>query len=317
MHRVAVVVLPPVVTFDISIPSLILGNARVNGAPAYEVVLCTPQPGTIPSRDGVDLVVRRGLATLRKADTVIVTGACERHRADSSLLREPRRAHAAGKRMASICTGAFVLAQAGILDGRRATTYWRYSEEFRQRFPAVKLDPDVLFVEDGTVFTSAGVAAGIDLCLHLVSRDFGAGVANDVARHAVVPPARAGGQAQFIPHAIAATTGNSLAALREWVQKNLHRPISLADLAARARTSERTLTRRFRRETGTSPLQWLLALRIDRAKELLETTRLPMDRVAEHSGLGNADSLRQHFARRLGVSPAAYRASFRQDRMRA
>lgn len=314
MHRVVVVALPPVNTFDISIPGLILGNALVDGKPAYEVRICTPRPGTVKASDGLSLVVRRGLGILKDADTVIVAGTGARNSIEPAVLKALQRAHKASKRVASICTGAFALAHAGLLDGRSATTYWLYSEEFRRRFTAIDVRPDVLFVEDGNVVTSAGVAAGIDLCLHLVAQDYGAAAANDVARLAVVQPARAGGQAQFIQRRSIAGKDGGLGALREWAIKNLENPISLSDLAARAHLSERTLTRRFREETGTSPLQWLLQQRIDRARELLETTTLPMDQLAEHSGLGNADSLRQHFSRRLGISPGAYRAAFRHDR---
>jgi len=314
MHRVAVVALPPANTFDVSIPGLILGNAQVGGKPAYEVRVCTPHPGTIEASDGMGLVVRWGLGILKDADTIIVAGIGARNSIEPAVLTALQRAHKASKRVASICTGAFALAQAGLLDGRSATTYWLYSEEFRRRFTAVDVRPDVLFVEDGNVVTSAGVAAGIDLCLHLVTQDYGAASANDVARLAVVQPARAGGQAQFIQRPINPGKDAGLGAVREWARKNLEKPISLSHLAARARLSERTLTRRFHEETGTSPLQWLLQQRIDRARELLETTTLPMDRLAEHSGLGNADSLRQHFARRLGISPGAYRAAFRHDR---
>jgi transcriptional regulator GlxA family with amidase domain len=315
MHRVAIVAVPPVTTFDIAIPSMILGNARIGGEPGYEVRVCTLHPGTIATSDAVGLVVRWSLRILKDADTVIVTGAGSRDTLDPGVLSALQRAHKSCKRVASICTGAFALAQSGILDGRSATTYWLYSEEFRRRFAAVDVRPDVLFVEDGNVVTSAGAAAGIDLCLHLVAKDYGAAVANDVARLAVVSPARAGGQAQFIQRPVVPETQASLAATREWARKNLEKPISLSDLAARSHLSERTLTRRFREETGISPLQWLLQQRIDRARELLETTTLPMDWVAQHSGLGNADSLRQHFSRRLSISPGAYRAAFRHDRL--
>jgi len=314
MHRVAIVAVPPFSTFDIAIPSLLFGMARVGGEPAYEVKVCTRNPGVVPTSDGVHVVVSSSLRALRNADTVVVTGAGSRDSVDETVLEALRRAHGGSKRVASICSGAFALAQAGILDGLAATTYWVYSEEFRSRFPAVELRPDVLFVEHGNVITSAGAAAGIDLCLHLIANDFGAAVANEVARLAVVSPARAGGQAQFIRQPVAAARGSSLGAMREWAQRNLAKPLSLSDLAARAHVSERTLTRRFREEAGVSPLQWLLRQRMERARELLETTRLAMDQVAARSGLGNADSLRQHFARRLGVSPGAYRASFRHDR---
>jgi transcriptional regulator GlxA family with amidase domain len=315
MHRVAVLAVPPVTTLDVAIPALILGNARVDGAPGYEVRVCTHRPGTIATVEGLGLVVRWSLRILKDADTVIVVGTGSRETIDPVVLGALQRAHRSARRVASICTGAFALAQAGLLDGRSATTYWVYSEDFRRRFAAVDVRPDVLFVEDGSVVTSAGAAAGIDLCLHLVAKDYGAAVANDVARLAVVAPVRAGGQAQFVQRPVVLEKESSLAATREWARKNLEKPISLSQLAARSHLSERTLTRRFREETGTSPLQWLLQQRIDRARELLETTTLRMEQVAEHSGLGNADSLRQHFSRRLGIPPGAYRAAFRHDRV--
>ncbi|KAF1720901.1 GlxA family transcriptional regulator [Pseudoxanthomonas wuyuanensis] len=313
MHHVAVLALPPVTAFDLAIPGLILGNARVDGAPGYEVKLCTPRPGTVASADaaqGLDLVIRQGLGILRQADTIIVVGSGSREPLDPVVIRALQRAHKACRRMVSLCTGAFALAQAGLLEGRGATTFWLRADELRSRFPAIEVRPDVLFVEDGSIVTSAGVAAGIDLCLHLVMRDYGAAVANEVARMTVVAPVRAGGQAQFIPRPASQQRGDSLAPLREWACRHLDRPISLAELARRAHLSERTLTRKFRAETGTSPLQWLLQQRLGRARELLETTALPMERIAESCGLGSADSLRQHFAGRIGIAPAAYRAAF-------
>lgn len=317
MHRVAVLVLPPVTAFDISIPGLILGNVRIDGAPGYEIRMCTHRRGAVACVDaaqGVEIAIRWGLGILRQADTIIVVGSGSRDPIDPAVAHALQRAHRASTRVVSLCTGAFALAQAGLLEGRGATTYWLRSQELRERFPGVDVRPDVLFVEDGNVVTSAGVAAGIDLCLHLVMRDYGAAVANEVARLAVVAPVRAGGQAQFIPRPANPERGDSLATLREWALRNLDQPISLAALARRSHQSERTLTRRFRAETGTSPLQWLLQQRLGRARELLETTALSMGRVAEACGLGTADSLRQHFADRIGVSPAAYRAAFGHGR---
>lgn len=320
MHRVAVLAVPPVTAFDLSIPGLILGNARIDGAAGYEVKLCTGRPGTIACVDaasGLGLSIRRGLGIVRQAQTLIVVGSGSRAPLDPAVARALQRAHKAGKRMVSLCTGAFALAQAGLLDGRSATTYWLRADELRARFPAIDVRPDVLFVEDGNLLTSAGVAAAIDLCLHLVMRDYGAAVANEVARMSVVAPIRAGGQAQFIQQPAGRESGQSLAPLRDWASRHLDRPLTLADLARRAHLGERTLTRRFRAETGTSPLQWLLQQRLGRARELLETTTLPMDRVAERCGLGTADTLRQHFAGKIGLSPAAYRATFGHGRAAA
>jgi transcriptional regulator GlxA family with amidase domain len=310
MHRVVVIAVPPVNTFDLSIPELIFRGVEIDGRPAYDVQVCTAEPGILPSDGAFDLFVRHGLEAVAEADTVMVTGGMGRDDVPPVVLETLRAAAAAGKRLASICTGAFVLAAAGLLEGRRATTYWVKSDIFRQRYPAVTLEPDVLFVEDGPVFTSAGLAAGIDLCLHLVRCDHGAAAANAVARLAVVAPVRPGGQAQFIETPLPAETGVSLAATRAWALQNLDEPLTLTDLARHANNSVRTLTRRFRTETGLSPLQWLLHQRINRARELLESTNLPMDLVATRSGLGSSDSMRQHLTRRVGLTPIAYRRTF-------
>lgn len=317
-HRVAVVAVPPVTTFDLSIPELVLGEAMVDGAPGYRVRVCTARPGPVATNSSLEITVRHGLQAAADADTVIVTGTGARDDIDPRVLAMLRRCAIAGKRIASICTGAFVLAQAGLLDGRRATTYWAKSDEFAGRYPEVELRPDVLYVEDGNIVTSAGLSAGIDLCLHLVRTDYGAATANAVARLMVASPVRPGGQAQFIRTPLPPETGTSLTETRSWALDRLHEPLTRAALANHARTSIRTLTRRFHAETGLSPLQWLLHQRIIRAQELLETTDLPMDRVAHLSGLATTDSLRKHLSRRTGLTPSAYRAAFTQhpDRLR-
>ncbi|OPC80330.1 AraC family transcriptional regulator [Embleya scabrispora] len=311
VHRIAVVAVPPVTTFDLSIPELVLGAVELaDGAPGYEVRVCTADPGAVVGTGSLDIVVPHGLDTIDTADTVVVTGTGARADADPRILTTLRTAAAAGKRVASICTGAFVLAQAGLLDGRAATTYWTMTDEFRRRFPAVDLRPDVLYVEDGPILTSAGLSAGIDLCLHLIRTDHGAAIANTVARLVVAAPVRPGGQAQFIETPLPAETGVSLAETRAWALARLDRPLTLADLAAHANTSVRTLTRRFHAEAGLSPLQWLLHQRIDRARELLESTNLTMEQVAHNSGIGTTDSLRKHLLRRTGLTPSGYRAAF-------
>ncbi|GAA3032231.1 GlxA family transcriptional regulator [Streptosporangium longisporum] len=310
MHRIAVIATPPVTVFDLSIPEMLFGAVEVDAAPGYEVVVCTADPGVVAGTYSLGVTVHHGLDAVDGADTVMVTGSGARDGADPRVLAVLRHAAKAGRRIASICTGAFTLAQAGLLDGRGATTYWVYSGELIRRFPAVDVQPDVLYVEDGRILTSAGLTAGIDLCLHMIRADHGAAVANTVARLVVFAPVRPGGQAQFIDSPLPAERGTSLAGTREWALGRLHEPLTLSDLASHARTSVRTLTRRFHAETGLSPLQWLLHQRVQRARELLETTRLPMDQVAGHSGLGSADSLRQHLVRRLGLTPSAYRATF-------
>ncbi|MEU0542482.1 helix-turn-helix domain-containing protein [Nocardia sp. NPDC005978] len=310
MHRIAVLAIPPVISFDVGIPEIVFPAVRVDGLPAYEVVMCTADPGAVPGYTGRSYLIDAGLEAVAAADTVIVTGAGSRDDCDPRVLLALRAATAAGTRIASICTGAFALAQAGLLDHRPATTYWLYSQEMRERFPTVDLQPDVLFVDDGQVLTSAGLAAGLDLCVHIVRRDHGAAVANTVARLAVVAPIRPGGQAQFIETPLPPETGAALAATRAWALTRLDEPIGLRELAAHAHTSTRTLTRRFRAETGSSPLQWLLHQRVDRARELLEVTDLPIDEVARRSGLGTAESLRLHLTRRHGLPPSAYRKAF-------
>jgi transcriptional regulator GlxA family with amidase domain len=310
MHRIVVVAVPPVTTFDLSIPELVFGHTLVDGRPGYDVRICTPDPGTVVTTGSIDVVVPLGLDTLAEADTVVVTGTGARQDVDPRVLSALRHAADQGKRIASICTGAFVLAQAGLLDGRGATTYWLFSAELCHRFPAVDVRADVLYVEDGPILTSAGLAAGIDLCLHIVRADYGATVANAVARLAVVAPVRPGGQAQFIDSPLPPENGTSLAGTRAWALERLRQPLTLADLAAHANTSVRTLTRRFHAETSLSPLQWLLHQRVDRARELLEATDLAIEHVAAQSGLGTADSLRLHLLRRVGLTPTTYRATF-------
>ena len=310
MHRIGVIAVPPVTAFDLSIPELIFTAAQVDGAPAYDVAVCTPEPGVVATTGSVGLVVEHGLGALSEADTVMVTGSGRREDFDPRILAALRAAPGEGRRLASICTGAFALASAGVLDGRAATTYWPYTEELARRFPRVSVQASVLFTDDGGVLTSAGVAAGMDLCLHMIRADHGAAVANRVARLAVVAPVRHGGQRQFIESPLPPERGLSLAPTRAWALERLDDELTLAHLAAHARTSVRNLTRRFHAETGLSPLQWLLHQRVDRARELLESTTLPMDQVARHAGFGTAESLRQHFTQRTGLTPSGYRASF-------
>lgn len=310
MHRVAVLAVPPVKPFDLAMPSTLLESAVVDGEPAYEITVCTAEPGIVAASGGIEVVIRRGLDAIDTADTVIVPSTGSRHDADPVTLAALREAAAAGKRIASICSGAFVLAQAGLLDGRTATTHWGLADEFRAAFPAVHLDAEVLFADEGRILTGAGSAAGIDLCLHLIRRDCGAAVANAAARASVVTPVRMGGQSQFVDTPLPPETGSSLAAARTWALQHLDRPISLPDLAREANVSVRTLNRRFMAETGSTPFQWLLQQRLQRARELLEATELSIDQVARRSGFGTAESLRQHLVRHIGLAPRAYRDAF-------
>lgn len=306
MHRIVFVVVAPVYSFDLAIARMVLDT--VSG---YEIVVCTALPGRVAAVGGPDVVVDRDLTAVRGAETCIVIGGGGREDTEPQVLDAVRAAAEAGARMAAICTGTFVLAQAGVLDGRRATTHWGLTGELARRHPGVRVVPDVLYVADGPVLTSAGAAACIELCLHLIRTDLGAAAAATAGRLAVVAAPRPGDQAQVVDTPLPATEDTSLAATREWALRRLDEPLTLTDLAAHARVSVRTLTRRFHAETGQSPLRWLLHRRVDRARQLLETSTLPMDLVARHSGLGSADSLRQHLLRRTGLTPTAYRRSFR------
>ncbi|MEU4349852.1 helix-turn-helix domain-containing protein [Streptomyces sp. NPDC023838] len=309
-HRLVVIAPSPVSMFNLAIPELLFAKVEIDGAPGYELTVCTPEPGPVATTGGLDLYVGRGLEAVADADTVLVAGTGERYALDPRTVEAVRAAAADGRRITSICSGAFVLAEAGLLDGRSATTYWELADELRRRYPALDLKGDVLYVEDGGIMTSSGYAAGIDMCLHIIRSDYGAAVANQVARAALVAPVRPGGQTQFTQTPLPAERGVACADTRGWAMRNLDKPLTLTDLARHAGVSVRTLTRRFHAESGVSPLQWLLHQRIERAKELLETTTLAMDQIAEASGLGSADSLRAHLVRRTGLTPSSYRATF-------
>ena len=315
-HRVAVLAVAEAVGFDLCIPPLVMRAAvRADGTPLYEVAVCGVPAGPVRMTSGFSAVLDHGPEVLAEADTVIVPGThAEGPRRRGVLDGELAAALALvrpGTRMISICTGAFVLGAAGLLDGRRATTHWRFVERFRQLYPRVAVDPEVLFVDDGDVLTSAGLAAGLDLCLHVVRSDFGSEVANRAARYCVVPPWRDGGQSQFIDAPVPETGGSGVAATRAWAVGRLAEPLDLEALAGHARMSVRTFSRRFRAETGVSAGTWLIQQRVRRARELLEETDLPVEEVARRSGLGTAASLRQHLRTAIGVAPLAYSRTFR------
>jgi transcriptional regulator GlxA family with amidase domain len=312
MHRVVVLLLPPVVGFDATIPPTLFGNAvDAEGNALYDVVSCGLTPGPVMSTIGFDLVVAAGPEVLATADTVVIPGTrYPPARVDGVLPEEATAAMALirpGTRLVSICTGAFVLAAAGLLDGRPATTHWKFAAALRRLYQDVRVDENVLFVDDGDVLTSAGLAAGIDLCLHIIRSDHGAQVANAVARYCVVPPWREGGQAQFIDRQVPAPDDFSTAATREWALQHLDEELTVQRLARHARMSPRTFNRRFREETGQSPGVWVRDRRIDRARELLESRDLPVDEVARLSGLGSGGNLRHHLRRGVGMSPSSYR----------
>ena len=307
MHHVVALIAGEVVAFDLAIPDQVFGGERDR----YTWALCAPQAGPVPTENGFDVVAPHGLEALATADTVIVPGIGDRAGPPPVAALDALRAAAdRGARVASICTGAFVLAAAGLLDGRRATTHWRYAAALARAYPRVHVDPDVLYVDEGAVLTSAGVAAGIDLCLHLVRRDHGAAVANAVARRMVVAAHREGGQAQFVERPLPAAAGESLAATRAWMEDRLAEPLTVAAMGRHAGYSARSFARRFRAETGTTPLQWLIARRLAEAQRLLERTGLSVEEVAARCGFAGAVGLRQHFARAVGTSPTAYRRTF-------
>jgi transcriptional regulator GlxA family with amidase domain len=316
VHQVAVLALDGAVAFDLGVPAQVFGAARTaTGRRLYQVRTCTADGGPIRTSAGFQILPEHGPDILTTADTVIIPGIHVGHREEPAHLRPLEEAALsrvpASARMVSICTGAFVLAATGRLDGRPATTHWAHADRFRELFPLVDLNPDVLFVDDGEVLTSAGVAAGIDLCLHIVRRDHGSEVANAAARRCVVPPWRDGGQAQFIQRTLPPPDGASTSTARAWALGRLHEPLDLAAMAAHARMSVRSFTRRFRHETGLSPSQWLTGQRVEHARLLLETTDLAIDEVARQAGFGTSVSLRQHLHAAVGVAPLAYRRTFR------
>ncbi len=309
---VAVAVVSGTAQFELAVACEVFGIDRPELTPDwYGFKLCAAEPGPVRTAGGLVLDTPYGVADLVTADTVIVPAAGGDPAQRPELVAALRAAYANGARLASICTGAFLLAEAGLLDGRRATTHWMHAAELAARYPAVDVDPNVLYVDDGRILTSAGTAAGIDLCLHLVRLDLGTDVANAVARRMVVPPHRDGGQAQYVDQPLPRRDDDAFGALLDWVLARLDQPLTLAQMAGQANVSVRTLVRRFEAATATTPLQWLLAQRVRRAQHLLESSDEPVERVASLAGFGTAANLRQHFTRTVGVAPLHYRRTFR------
>ncbi len=308
---VAVLAYDGVNAFELGIATEVFGLSNM-GPDWYRVIVCADQPGVPLATGGsVKVVADAGLASLRRAGTIIVPGWQDIDAAPpEALLEALRRAHARGARIASICAGVFVVAAAGLLDGRRVAVHWMHAEVLARKYPLLRVDPNVLYVDDGDIMSSAGRAAGLDLCVHIVRRDFGAEVANGVARRLVIPAHREGGQAQFIPSPVL-SEGDPLLALRAWVRDNLDRALTIDDLATKVRMSRRTFIRRFEEATGVSPGEWVLQERTARARSLLEATRLSIEQVATAVGFSSADALRHHFRSRLDTSPARYRGGFR------
>lgn len=316
MHSVAVVCFPDMIAYDLSIAFEAFSRVPMpNGENGYRVLVCGSDRVVTagPIRIGVD----HGLDVLAGADTIIVPGHLDvTTETPASVIDALRAAYAAGARIASICTGAFTLAAAGLLDGRRATTHWIAADQFRTTYPAVALDLDVLYVDDGQILTSAGASAGLDLCLHMVQRDHGAAAAATAAKLAVAPLHRSGGQAQFIVRNTLPVNvvgeETRLDALLAWIEQNAHRELTLADIADRAAMSVRTLNRRFQAETGQTPMQWVTGVRIRHAQALLESTSHGVERIGRDVGFTSAANFREHFRRLSGVAPQSYRDTFRQ-----
>ncbi|BCM65476.1 MULTISPECIES: GlxA family transcriptional regulator [Streptomyces] len=311
-ERVVVLALDGVYPFELGIPSRIFGAADGH----YEVLTCSVDGRPVRTNADFTVGVAHGPEILETADTVVVASMATSH-IPTELSDEIAAALARIRpdaRIVSICTAAFVLAEAGLLDGRRATTHWQVAELFRRRYPRVDLDPDVLFVADGRILTSAGAASGVDICLHIVRTDHGSELANAVARRCVVPPFRDGGQAQYIEQPVPESGAASTAATRAWALERLDEPLTLADLAGHARMSLRTFARRFNDEVGLSPGRWLIQQRVARARHLLEASDLPVDRIAAEVGFATGASLRQHLNAAIGVSPQAYRRTFQRTR---
>ncbi|HKT82919.1 MAG TPA: helix-turn-helix domain-containing protein [Solirubrobacterales bacterium] len=314
MHRVVALCLEGVVAFDLAAPAQAFSVAwRKGGGAFYEFSTCSLDGRPLRSTTGFGVVPEGDHSLLEEADTVVVPAYFDIFSAPpQEAIAALRAAADRGARVISICTGAFALAHAGLLDGRRATTHWAFAAEMARRFPAVEVDAAALYLDEGAVMTSAGLSAGIDLCLHVIREDCGAAVGEQVARHMVAAPHREGGQAQFIerPDPPAVALG-SLEATRRWAVEHLAEPLDVAAMSRHAGVSPRTFARRFREETGTTPLQWLLNRRVQEARRLLEESELPIDAVAWQSGFGTAASLRDHFRRITATTPTAYRRSFR------
>ena len=311
-RRVVVLAYDGLCTFEFGIVVELFGLRRQNlGVEWYDFEVCSAERGPIRATGGIRVEARRGLRCFEQAGTIVIPGWRDADEAPPQpLVRALRSAHAGGARLVSICSGVFVLAATGLLDGKRVTTHWRYVDRLRARFPKVRVEPDVLYVDEGSILTSAGSAAGIDLCLHIVRCEFGAEIANEIARRLVMPPHREGGQAQYVREPMPSTGTGGLAPLMQWAQSHLDKTLQVEDLARKAAMSPRTFARRFGEQTGTTPHQWLTYQRLLAAQRRLETTVESIDQVAEAVGLQTAATLRQHFSRVLGTTPTAYRRQF-------
>lgn len=310
-HRVVALAGPPQSAFELASAAEVFGVRRPGLPAGYDFGVCAERPGALPTLAGYDMLVAHGLAALEAADTVVIPGWQRRDQpASPEVIDAIVRAHRRGARIVAICSGAFLIAQTGLLDHRRATTHWRMAAELAERFPRVQVDPDTLYIDLGDVATSAGTAAGIDLCLHLARTDHGAAYAAQVARHMVMPPHREGGQLQYAAVPPPAHPPESLATVLDWAVEQLPGPLTVDDLAARANVSPRTLARRFTDQLGVSPGRWLLQQRITAARTLLEETELTVETIAIRAGLSSAANLRRRFRAMVNTTPAAYRRAF-------
>jgi len=313
MKTVAVIVQTGFTPFEFGVACEAFGLDRTDdGVPSFDFRVCTAEPGAVASSLGFTINVENDLSFADTADLVVVTPIPRATwgDVDPRILDVVRRAEARGAWLLSVCSGSFVIAAAGVLDGRRGTTHWKYADTMARMYPTIEVDPDVLYVQDGRIITSAGTAAGLDACLHLLRQEIGAELTNKIARRMVVPPQRDGGQAQFIDRPLPEVASLSLAPMTDWALQNLRRELTVDDLAARAHMSPRTFARRFKADFGVTPAAWLARQRIMHAQRMLEKTDLGLDRIAEECGFGSAAVLRQNFARMLGTTPTAYRARF-------
>ncbi len=309
LRRVAVLVLPGAKPLDVGIPAQVFST---RASMPYEVRVCGAAPGLVSGGDGLSYHVADGLEALDWAETVFVPGYRhpDREAPASDVVDALRAAHARGARLAAISTGAFALAATGLLDGKRATTHWHYTQALAAQYPLVRVDENVLFVDEGSVLTSAGAASGLDLCLHILRRDLGVAASNHTARRLVAAPYRSGGQAQYVPRSVPEALGERFAAVREWALAHLAEPLTLEVLARQAAVSPRTFSRRFVDDTGYTPMQWVLRARVDLARELLERSEHSIEQIATDVGLGTSANLRLHFHTILGTSPSDYRRTF-------
>jgi len=313
MKTVAVIVQDGFAPFEFGVACEAFGLDRTDdGIPKFDFRIVTPNPGVVQSKLGFSLNVDNDLAFAYEADLVVVSPTPQKWwgRTDPRVLEVVRHAADRGAWLLSVCSGSFILADAGVLDGRRATTHWMYADLMAAKYPSIDVDPDVLYVQDGRIITSAGTAAGLDACLHLLRQELGAEMTNTIARRMVVPPQRDGGQAQFILRPLPEVASLSLSPVTDWMLENLRMDLAVDQLAAKAHMSPRTFARRFKADYGTTPAAWLGRQRIIHAQRLLEQTDLGLDRIAYESGFGSASVLRQNFSRVLGTTPTAYRATF-------